>query len=69
MSDLVKDSQAFYAAWAASFEIKLPGQEGTLEGGGIMYCVREGGKAKVWTAYEDPTPFVEMAMKGQMGPH
>lgn len=38
-----------------------------MEGHGIMYCVREDGKFEAMTAYEDPTPFVEMAMKGLMG--
>ena len=31
-----------------------------------MYIVLENGKIKVMTAYEDPTPFVGMAMKMQM---
>ncbi len=46
--------------------MKVPGREGVMEGKGIIYCTREGGKAKIWTAYEDPTPFVRMAMQGQM---
>jgi hypothetical protein len=60
----VKDSPAFYAVWDATFDFKVPGQEGELQGSGIMYILREGGKAKIWTAYEDPTPFVAMAAKG-----
>lgn len=61
----MNENQAFYAAYEAEFDFKVPGQECVLEGRGIMYVVREGGKAKIYTAYEDPTPFVEMAMKGQ----
>jgi hypothetical protein len=37
-----------------------------MEQRGIMYCVQEGGKFKVMTLYEDPTPFVAMATKGQL---
>jgi hypothetical protein len=62
----VNDGKTFYAAWDAVFDLKIPGQECEMEGNGIMYCVREGGKFKIMTAYEDPTPFVAMAMKGQM---
>lgn len=67
MVDIVDDGKTFYAAWDAEFEMKIPGREGTMEGNGIMYCVREGGKFEIMTLYEDPTPFVEMAMQGQMG--
>jgi hypothetical protein len=45
----------------------IPGQEGIVGWGGILHCVLQGEKVKVWTMYEDPTPFVEMAMKGQFG--
>lgn len=31
---------------------------------GLMHVVKKGGKVKEWRIYEDPTPFVEMAMKG-----
>ncbi|KAG0645709.1 hypothetical protein D0Z07_8785 [Hyphodiscus hymeniophilus] len=65
--DLVSgDGDTFYAAWKGDFYLKIPGQEGKMEQGGIMYIVLEGGRIKTWTAYEDPTPFVEMAMKMQM---
>ncbi|RFU26457.1 hypothetical protein B7463_g9896, partial [Scytalidium lignicola] len=64
--DLVNDGNAFYAAWDAEFELRIPGQEGVMEGRGIIHCVRKDGKVGVWTMYEDPTPFVQMAMKGQM---
>jgi hypothetical protein len=37
-----------------------------MEQQGIIYCAREGGKAGQFTLYEDPTPFVAMAMKGQV---
>jgi hypothetical protein len=37
-----------------------------MEGRGILYCARKDGKISARTAYEDPTPFVEMAMKRQM---
>ena len=60
--------KVFYAAWDAEYEMKVPGLEGGMEGSGIMYCVREGGKFQVLTAYEDPTPFVAMAMKGLGAP-
>jgi len=45
--------------------LKIPGNEGVMEQHGIIHCVRKNGKVGVWTMYEDPTPFVEMAMKGQ----
>lgn len=68
-ADLVNYSSAFYAVWDTEFEFKAPGQESfSFPGGGILYCQREDGKVKLMTAYEDPTPFVAMAMKGQMGP-
>ncbi len=63
--DLVNNSDAFYATWDAEFELKVPGREGIMEGRGIAHCVRKDGKVSVWTMYEDPTPFVEMAMKRQ----
>jgi hypothetical protein len=47
--------------------LKIPGQEGSFEQHGLIYCIREGGKVKVITLYEDLTPFVAMAIKGQMG--
>ena len=37
-----------------------------MEGRGILYCVYKDKKVSVWTAYEDLTLFVEMAIKGQM---
>lgn len=37
-----------------------------MEQRGILHCVRKNGKVDVWTMYEDPTPFVAMAMAGQM---
>jgi hypothetical protein len=43
--------------------LKIPGR--VMEGRGLIYCARKDGKVSVWTAYEDPTPFVEMAMKRQ----
>lgn len=39
---------------------------GGMEGHGIFYCVLKDRKIEVMTAYEDPTPFVEMAMQGGM---
>lgn len=39
-----------------------------MEQKGIVHCVRKGGKVGFWTMYEDPTPFVAMAMSGQMPP-
>jgi hypothetical protein len=37
-----------------------------MEGRGIFYYVHKDGKASILIAYEDLTPFVEMAIKGQM---
>lgn len=34
--------------------------------GGILHVVLKNGKIGVMTAYEDPTPFVKMAMGGTM---
>ena len=65
----MSDSEAFYAIYDSSFDYKVPGQEAVLVTGGALYCLRQGGKAKFLTAYEDPTPFVEMAMKGQFAQH
>jgi hypothetical protein len=61
---LVQDKDAFYATFEDVFEVHIPGQEGSMKQSGLMHVVREGGKVKAWTIYEDPTPFVEMAMKG-----
>ncbi len=66
MVDVVNYSSAFYATWDAEFDLKIPGWEGVVNGSGIIHCVRKDGKVGVWTMYEDPTPFVEMAMKGQV---
>lgn len=66
MPDLVADGTRLYAVWDAEFDLKIPGQESVMEGRGILYIEFIGKKVKVWTFYEDPTPFVEMAMKGQM---
>lgn len=64
--DLVEGKPStFYATYEAVFEIRMPGQEPMdMPQGGLMRVVREGGKAKEWTMYEDPTPFVMMAMQG-----
>ena len=65
--DLVAgNSNALYATWEAVWEVKIPGQEAVMEQRGILHCVRKNGKVDVWTMYEDPTPFVAMAMAGQM---
>jgi hypothetical protein len=65
--DLVAgNANALYATWEAVWEVKIPGQEGTMEQRGILHCVRKNGKVEAWTMYEDPTPFVAMAMAGQM---
>ncbi|PMD15902.1 hypothetical protein NA56DRAFT_709279 [Hyaloscypha hepaticicola] len=65
--DLVAgDANALYATWEAVWEVKIPGQEAVMEQRGILHCVRKNGKLCVWTMYEDPTPFVAMAMAGQM---
>lgn len=32
---------------------------------GIARVTRENGKVKIWTMFEDPTLFVEMAMQGK----
>jgi hypothetical protein len=65
--DLVAgNANTLYATWEAVWEVKIPGQEGTMEQRGILHCVRKNGKVEVWTMYEDPTPFVAMAMAGQM---
>lgn len=66
--DIVDDGKTFYASWDEVFELKIPGNEGKMEGNGIMYCVLEEGKFKTLTAFEDPTPFVGMAMKGLIPP-
>ena len=65
----MNDGKSFYAAFDHAFEVNMPGSEGlgTMEMGGIMYCVVEGGKLKIYTTFEDPTMFVVMAMKGLMG--
>jgi hypothetical protein len=68
-TDIVNDGNSFYAAFDNVFEVNMPGSEGlgTMEVDGIMYCVVEGGKLKVFTTFENPTMFVVMAMKGLMG--
>ncbi|KUJ18515.1 uncharacterized protein LY89DRAFT_683475 [Mollisia scopiformis] len=65
--DLANNGNTLYAIWNAEFQMKIPGQEGTMEGNGILRVVLKDGKVAVWTFFEDPTPFVAMAMKGQMG--
>jgi hypothetical protein len=66
--DVVNDGNSFYATWEDQFQVKIPGQEHIMEQRGIAHIVKKGGKIGTWTMYEDPTPFVEMAMQGQMGP-
>jgi hypothetical protein len=48
--------------------VKIPGRERLMDQHGIIHCVRKDGKVGVWTMYEDPTPFVEMAINSQSGP-
>jgi hypothetical protein len=66
--DVVNDGNSFYATWEDQFQVKIPRQEHIMEQRGIAHIVKKGGKIGTWTMYEDPTPFVAMAMQGQMGP-
>ncbi|KAH8787218.1 hypothetical protein BGZ57DRAFT_950323 [Hyaloscypha finlandica] len=65
--DIVNDGSAFYATWEDVFEVKIPGRERLMDQRGIIHCVRKDGKVGIWTMYEDPTPFVEMAINRQFG--
>lgn len=65
----MEGGKAYYATWNAAYRMKLPGQEEfELPGSGILHCVLKDGKVSTFTLYEDPTPFVDMALAGKMGP-
>ncbi|KAH8810924.1 hypothetical protein F5884DRAFT_830864 [Xylogone sp. PMI_703] len=63
--DVVNGGSAYYATFEAEFDVRVPGQEGVMEGRGIIHCILKDGKVAVWTMYEDPTPFIELALRAQ----